>query len=147
MKIFFLMIFVLFGTMQMNENCGKSEKQSTNITMPEPTKTPTEFNRLPEGIALNTEVEGKTVKNDEGEIISYEITTVEKRLTELNARYEGKLVDGKGREIRFFSPLCRGVSQGFEEDQRAREKSENELAELKKQYTVIVLYCDLRKLA
>ena len=147
MKIFFLMIFVLFGTMQMNENCGKSEKQSTSITMPEPTKTPTEFNRLPEGIALNTEVEGKTVKNDEGEIISYEITTVEKRLTELNAKYEGKLVDGKGREIRFFNPLCRGVSQGFEEDQRAREKSENELAELKKKYTVIVLYCDLRKLA
>jgi len=146
MKTFILMTFVLLGTMQMNEQCDKNEKPSANVTMPEPTKIPTKFNRLPEGIALNTEVKGKAVKNDEGEIISYEITTVEKRLTELKAKYEGKLVDNNGREIRFFNPLCRGVSQGFEEDRRAHEKSENELAELKKNFTVIILHCDLRKL-
>jgi len=146
MKISFLMIFVLFWMTQTNQQCGKYEKQSANVTMPEPTKTPAKFNRLPEGIALDTEVAGKAVKNDKGEIVSYEITTVEKRLTELGAKYEGKLIDDKEREIRFFNPFCRGVSQGFEEDRREREKSENELAELKNKYTVIILYCDLRKL-
>ncbi len=147
MKIFFLMMFVLFGMTQMNEQCGKNDKQTANTTTPETMKTPTKFNRLPEGVALDTEVQGKAVKNDKGEIISYEITTVEKRLTELKAKYKGgELVDDKGREIRFFNPLCRGVSQGFEEDRREREKSENELAELKNKYTVIILHCDLRKL-
>ena len=147
MKIFFLMIFVLFGIMQMNEQCRKNEKQSINTMKPEATKTPTKFNPLPENIALDTKVQGKAIKNDRGEIVSYEITTVEKRLTELNAKYENnKLVDDKQREIRFFKPLCQGVSQGFEEDRREREKSENELAELKTKYTVVILYCDLRKL-
>lgn len=131
----------------MNEQCGRNEKQPTNIKMSEPAKTPTIFNRLPEDIALDTEVEGKVIKNDKGEVNSYEVISVEKKLNELNAKYEnGKLVDGKEREIRFFNRLCRGVSQGFEEDERARLQSENELAELKKKYTVIILHCDLRKL-
>ena len=147
MKIFFLTILGLFGMMQMNEQCSKNENQSTNMTMAEPTKTPTKFNRLPEGITLNTEVQGKAVKNDKGEITSYEITTVEKRLTELKAKYKGdKLVDNKKREIRFFKPLCRGVSQGYERDRQERERLEAELAELKKKYTVIILHCDFRKL-
>ena len=146
MKISFLMIFVLFWMIQTNQQCSKNDKQSANTTMPEQMKTPAKFNPLPEGIALDTEVTGKAVKDDKGEIVSYEITTVEKRLTELGAKYEGKLIDDKGREIRFFNPFCRGVSQGFEEDRREREKSENELAELKKKYTVIILHCDVRKL-
>lgn len=143
MKISFLIIFVLLGITQMNEQCSKNEKQSTNIT----TRTPTKFNQLPEGIEFDTEVEGKAIKNDKGEVNSYEITSVEKRLGELNAKYKGdKLVDDKNKEIKFFKPLCRGVSQGFEEDQREYEKSQNELAELKKKYTIITLHCDYRNL-
>jgi hypothetical protein len=147
MKISFLIIVVLLGITQMNEQCGKNEKQSIDIKTAEPTRMPTKFNQLPEGIEFDTEVEGKAIKNDKGEVNSYEITSVEQRLDELNAKYkEGKLVDDKNKEIKFFKPLCRGVSQGLEEDQRESEKYQNEFAQLKKKYTVIVLYCDLRKL-
>jgi hypothetical protein len=147
MKTFFLMTFVLFGVIQMNDQCGKSAKQTTNMKASEQAPTPIKFNQLPEGISLTTEVQGKPIKNEKGVINSYEITTVVKTLTELNANYEdGKLLDDKSQEIRFFKPLCRGVSQGLEEDQREYEKSQNELAELKKKYTVIVLHCDYRKL-
>ena len=57
----------------------------------------------------------------------------------------GKLVDENGREIRFFTLLCRGVSAGLEEDRKAREEKDAELAALQKKYTVIVVYCDPRK--
>ena len=145
MKIFFIMTFVLFGIIQINEQCGKNEKQSTNKKMSQPVQTP--IDQLPEGIAPDTEVEGRAIKNDKGGINSYEVTIVEKRLIELKAKYEeGKLVDGKKKEIQFFKRLCRGVSQGFEEDEQERLRSENELAELQKKYTVVILYCDLRKL-
>ncbi len=67
-------------------------------------------------------------------------------MDELKARYEKDiLVDEKGREIRFFEPLCRGVSAGFEQDDEDQKAKDKELAELKKKYTVIILYCDPRK--
>lgn len=100
------------------------------------------YDRLPPDIMLDTEVR-KDVLNRKGKVVSSEITTVEKRLKELKARYrKNVLVDGKGREIRFFEPLCRGVSAGFEEDQKAQKEKDRELASLKKKYTVIVLYCN-----
>lgn len=141
------MTLVLLAMMQINEQCGRSSKPSVNKTMTEPIKTPAKFNRLPEDITLETEVLGEAVKNDAGEITSYEVISVEKKLTALKASYQNSvLVDGQKKEIRFFKPICRGVSQGFEEERRERERSENELAELQKKYTVITLYCDQRKL-
>jgi hypothetical protein len=144
MKVTILIIFVLFGLLQTG-NCDKKKMQNTDdMASPTPKQT-TKFDRLPENIKPETEVR-KDIKNEQGEVVSVEVTTVEKRLNELKARYEkDKLVDGKGREIRFFEPLCRGVSQGLEEDQKAQEEKDKELAGLQKKYTVIILYCDPRK--
>ncbi len=116
-----------------------------NNSTPQATKEKNKFDRLPENIKTETQVT-REVKNDKGETVSFEITTVEKRLNELEARYKNdKLVDKSGREIRFFEPLCRGVSRGFEGDKNDQKAKDEELAELEKKYTVIVLYCDPRK--
>ena len=103
------------------------------------------YDRLPPEITAETEVR-KDVLNANKEVVSFEITTVEKRLNELKARYKKNvLVDSKGKEIRFYEPLCRGVSAGYEQDEIDRKAKEKELSDLKKKYTVIVLYCDPRK--
>ncbi len=100
---------------------------------------------MPENIETETAVE-KAVKNDRGETVSFEVTTVEKILNELKADYKNdKLVDGNGKEVRFYERLCRGVSRGLEEDAQDQKAKEDELSELKKRYTVIILYCDPRK--
>lgn len=145
MKTTFVIIFVLFGLIQVSQSCEKKTVQNSNkSTEPIPKQT-AKYDRLPEGIRPETEVT-TDVKNDKGEVVSYEITTVEKRLNEMKARYkDDKLVDEKGKEIRFFEPLCRGVSRGIEGDEEDRQAKEKELAELKKKYTVIILYCDPRK--
>lgn len=142
MKVAFLIILVLLA---QSGSCGRKTMQNLEVNVSPTPKAKIKYDRLPENITLETEVV-KTVKNDKGEAISSETTTVEKRLNELKARYEKeKLVDEKGREIRFFEPLCRGVSAGFEQDEADRKAKEKELAEIKKKYTVIVLYCDPRK--
>ena len=103
------------------------------------------YDRLPPEVTAATEVR-KDVLNAKKEVVSFEITTVEKRLNELKARYKKNvLVDAKGKEIRFYEPLCRGVSAGYEQDEIDRKEKEKELSDLKKKYTVIVLYCDPRK--
>lgn len=67
--------------------------------------------------------------------------TVEKKLAEMKARCRrGKLVDARGREIRFFRVSCWGNPP---EDYREIQKRESdELATLKKRYTVIVFGCN-----
>ena len=145
MKSIILLILALF-VLQVNQKCDRKMMENTNNqTSPTPKKQ-TKYERLPPNITLETEVK-KDVLNDKGEVVSYEILTVEKRLNELKARYEKDiLVDEKGREIRFFEPLCRGVSAGFEQDQADRKAKDDELAELRKKYTVIILYCDPSKM-
>ena len=80
------------------------------------------------------------------EIVSYDVEeksslTVKKKLIELKARCRrGKLVDAKGREIRFFRISCWGNPP---EDYLEIQKREGEeLAELKKHYSVIVFGCN-----
>ncbi len=134
-------IFAMFGLIQNSQRCSSAAVEKNSMTTPTPERK-VRFDRLPENIKPDTKVR-KDVKNARGKIVSHETTTVEKRLNELKARYKnGKLVDRKGREIRFFEPLCRGVSRGIEgdaEDQRAKDK---ELADLEKKFTVIVVLCD-----
>jgi hypothetical protein len=86
----------------------------------------------------------KDVRADE--VVSYDIKgksnlTVEKKLIELKARCrKGKLVDAKGREIRFFRISCWGNPP---QDYLEIQKRENEeLAALRKLYTVIVFDCN-----
>ena len=145
MKMTLLLIFALLCFVQSNRNCDK--KMMSN-EKPNASPTPNKkivYDRLPENITPETEVRNE-VKNEKGETISSDVTTVEKLLRRLNARYrDDKLVDARDREIKFFAPLCRGNSAGIEEDRKARTAKEAELAELKKNYTVIVLYCDPTK--
>ncbi len=105
-------------------------------------RKPLKYDRLPPNITTETKVR-KDFLNAKKEVGSFDVQTVEKRLHELKARYKKNvLVDGKGREIRFYEPLCRGASAGFEQDQEDAKTKQNELTELKKKYTVVVLYCD-----
>jgi hypothetical protein len=97
---------------------------------PSPVK---DFSCLPEGVRAD-------------EVVSYNVKgksnlTVKQKLTELKARCrKGKLVDAKGREIRFFRTSCWGNPP---EDYLEIQKRENEeLAELKKHHTVIVFGCN-----
>jgi len=80
------------------------------------------------------------------EVVSYDVKgkstlTVKQKLIELKARCrKGKLVDAKGREIRFFRNSCWGNPP---EDYLEIQKRENEeLAKLKKHYAVIVFGCN-----
>ncbi len=147
MKVCFLIIFAVFVLAQVNDKCNRVRMQNNNEpnvnnTIPNRNKGTTKFDRLPDSVKSDTKIR-KDTKNDKGEVVSFDIVTVEQRLNELKAKYDGdKLVDSRGREIKFFEPLCRGVSQGFEEDEKARKEKERELSELEKKFTVIVLYCD-----
>ena len=67
--------------------------------------------------------------------------TVEQKLVEMKARCRnGKLVDLKNREIRFFRPSCWGNPPP---DYLEIQKRENEeLAKLKRRYAVVVFACN-----
>jgi hypothetical protein len=96
------------------------------------------FNCLPEGFQLT-------------DIVSYRLRgkgsdahiTIEDKLDELKALCKrGKLLDGKGREIRFFKFSCFGnPPQDYRE---IAQKEGQELAKLQKEYNVIILQCDPR---
>ena len=67
--------------------------------------------------------------------------TVEKKLAQLKARCRNrKLIDAKGREIRFFKPSCWGNPPA---DYAEIQQQENEeLEKLRQKYTVIVFGCN-----
>lgn len=80
------------------------------------------------------------------EVVSYSLkgrgnVTVQKKLAELKARCTNrKLVDSKGREIRFFRPSCWGNPP---DNYLEIQQSENaELQKLRKRYTVVVFGCN-----
>ncbi len=68
--------------------------------------------------------------------------TVEQKLGELRARCrKGKLVDGRGREIYFYSMKgCWGNPPA--DYQEILERQQQELSRLKKRYTVIEMTCN-----
>jgi hypothetical protein len=80
------------------------------------------------------------------EVVSYDVKgksslTVKQKLIELKARCrKGKLIDAKGREIRFFRISCWGNPP---EDYLEIQKREGEeLVKLKQHYVVIVFACN-----
>ncbi|MEZ5428421.1 MAG: hypothetical protein R2747_19280 [Pyrinomonadaceae bacterium] len=144
MRILGLMIFLVFGFAQNQDKCSKkaghdkAESATANQRTPVEKKD-TKYDRLPDGVKLTDEVREETL-DEKGEK-SFRIITVEEKLKQLKAAYEGdKLVDDEGREIKFYRPPVRGASQGYEEDQKQRERDEEELRELKEKFTVIILY-------
>ena len=89
------------------------------------------INCLPPGTNLN-------------EVVSYGSkgnVTVQKKLAQLQARCRNrKLVDAKGREIRFHRPSCWGNPPADYMEIQQRENEE--LVNLRKTYTVIVFGCN-----
>lgn len=144
MKIYVLVVFMVFTFVQNQAQCDKKEKvktEKTNVNKQMPEEQ-TKFENLPDGAKLTDKV--REVETDrDGKVVSDEIITVKQKLEKIGAKYEdGKLVDGEGKEIRFYKPPMRGASQGFEEDQKQTERDAEELKKLQEKYTVIILYVD-----
>ena len=91
------------------------------------------FDCLPKDVQLDEVVTyGKSAKGN---------LTVEKRLIEMKAQCRnGKLVDAKRREIRFFRPSCWGNPPPDYLEIQQRESAE--LEKLKHSYDVIVFGCN-----
>lgn len=145
MKICLLLFIIIFGFVQ--NKCD----QKNVMNVPEPVNNGKPLvsaaNSAPSadfyGVIDPQAKVRKDLINAEGEVVSFEVVTAEERLKELGAKLDsGKLIDGKGREIRFFEPICRGTSEGSEADRQAQALKRRELSELEAKYTVIVLYCD-----
>ena len=150
MKTCLLLMFVTFVFFQSRCDSGKmtnANKSPVNKAMENREIDTPKFDKLPDGITPETKVR-KDVVNEKGEVVSYKQITVKEKLTEVGAKYENeKLVDRGGKEIKFYTPPVRGISQGFEEDEKQRERDKQELNELKSKYTIIILYVDLKKVS
>ena len=139
MKIYLMILFVMFGVVQSQAQCNKKNKEKPKIKAEMTTQDVT-FKDLPDNAKLDDEVRVNKF-NDDGIIISYEVITVEQKLREVGAKYvENKLVDKEGTEIRFYKPPIRGTSQGFEADKKQAEIDAKKLADLKEKYTVIEIF-------
>lgn len=141
MKIYLMIFFVLFAVVQSQAQCNKKKNEETT---PKAEKTMTneevKFKDLPDGAKLTDEVRVNEL-NEEGEVIGISTITVEKKLKQIGAKYvDGKLVDKNGKEIRFFKPQIRGMSEGFEKDQQHQKNEAKRLADLKEKFTVIEIY-------
>jgi hypothetical protein len=139
MKIYLMIFFVLLGAVQTNAQCSGEEKSKLKKEKTMAAEK-VDFKNLPDNARLDDEF--RINKYDEqGMVISFEIITIEERLNQIGAKYDGdKLVDSDGQEIRFYKKPVRGASQGFEEDRKQRERDEKELDELKKRFRVIEIY-------
>jgi hypothetical protein len=95
-----------------------------------------QFGCLPEGFKLNDVVSYTSKRKGSDDYI-----TIEDKLVEIKAQCKkGKLIDSKGREIKFFRFSCYGNPPiDYEE---IMQKERDELDKLQKHYTVIILECD-----
>jgi hypothetical protein len=124
-------------TVIVSSALGKGQRPSPVLRGAAPSHTaarpPQKFTCLPKDVTLD-------------EAVSYGLkstqkVTVEKKLMELKARCRnGKLVDTRGREIRFFRVSCWGNPPPDYLEIQQRENKQ--LADLKRRYTVIVFSCN-----
>lgn len=141
MKIYLIMCFAVVSFVQVQGQCGSkiNEKPKQEKTM---TNEDVEYKDLPGNVKLTDEVLENEL-NEKGEVVSDKIITVKEKLQQLGAKYsDGKLVDKGGTEIKFYSPPVRGMSQGYDLDQKQQEIDKQELKDLKAKYTVIELYAN-----
>ena len=95
------------------------------------------FTCLPSGLKPADIVSAERV-GDPPKIIT---VTVEEKLIQLGARCDsGRLLDGKGKEIRFYRAQCFGAPTAYALETMRREHEE--LEALRKEYTVIEMTCD-----
>jgi hypothetical protein len=115
-KILFLAILAALAITWLPRSCHQICKMTAR------------FDCLPHGVKLDEYVTRS----------GNQLITVCKKLKELKAHCDSStLVDGNKREIRFFRPYCGGAVPSRELEKRLR----NELEELTKHYTVIVIEC------
>jgi hypothetical protein len=98
-------------------------------------------NCLPEGIKADSVVSTKIVRSSQGGR-TIEKVTVEQKMRELRARCRNKkLVDSRGREIRFVTlEGCWGNPPA--DYQEILSKQREEIEKLKKRYTVVEMTCN-----
>lgn len=111
------------------------DKQRTPSGKPAPKS---QFDCLPEGFQLKDRV-----FDSPNAQAAKQPLTIGDRLHQLKARCKrGKLFDGKGKEIRLFKLSCFGNRPDNYEE--IVQKESQELADLKKRNTVVVIGCDRR---
>lgn len=140
MKQFFfqiaLILVILCGAQTLFGQIKTGKTTKRTIAAPAQSK----YACLSPDVELETVVSTRQIQTASGSKLIKE--TIKQRLDKLNTRCKsGKMVDGKGREIRFYRLQgCWGnPPQDYQEilDNQARE-----LAELKKKFTVIELTCN-----
>ena len=96
---------------------------------------------LPTDVGLNDVVNVTNITTKSGETI-FKKTTVSQSLKKLKARCgRGKLIDGKGRQIRFYRLKGCWGNPPFNYLE-ILDQQRSELVELKKKYTVIEMTCN-----
>jgi hypothetical protein len=98
--------------------------------------SPSQFPCLPEGFQLEDTISASPKA-------SMQPLTIKDKLLEFKAHCKrGKLVDGKGKEIRFFKFTCFGNPP--DNYQEIVQKESQALADLQKRYKVLIIPCDRR---
>lgn len=144
MKLYLVIFMLLFVVAQSSPQCrnDKMEKKEPTTMV----KAADEFKELPDGAKLDDEVR-EIIKDEQGHVVSTKIIPVETKLKEIGAGYvDGILVDSDGKQIRFFKPMIRGISEGLEADKKFRQSEEKRLADLKEEFTVIEIYVNPLKI-
>ena len=96
--------------------------------------SPSQFPCLPEGFQLDDKMSASPKA-------SMQPLTIKDKLVELKAHCKkGKLIDGKGKEIRFFKFTCFGNPP--DNYQEIVQKESQALADLQKRYKVLIIPCD-----
>lgn len=135
---FYLLIFILIAgggaTLSAQKKSKMNRKQSKQVN------NKANYACLPPDVTLETIVSTSIVESAAGNKIEKE--SVKQRLDKINAGCRaGKLLDGKGREIRFYRLQdCWGNPPP--DYLSIVENQQKELAELKKKYTVVELTCN-----
>jgi len=137
-QCFYLLIFILIvGSAQTLSAQGKSKMKRKAAKQ---VNNQSKYGCLPPDIKLDTVVSAIPVESASGNKIEKE--TVKQRLDKINAGCRAeKLVDGKGREIRFYR--LQGCWGNPPPDyHEILENQQKELQELKRKYTVIEITCN-----
>jgi hypothetical protein len=142
-RTFLIILLALDLHLSMTSQARIVQRKSSHKDMKQDIKTKKDagasssrFDCLPGEFKLTDIVSYREKRKESDENI-----TIEATLINLKAECrEGKLLDGKGREIRFFKFACYGNPPiDYEE---IAQKEREEFNKLQKEYTVIVLECD-----
>ncbi|HEX8367074.1 MAG TPA: hypothetical protein VF604_00770 [Pyrinomonadaceae bacterium] len=137
-QCFYLLIFILIAGSAQTLSAQSKTKMNRKAT--KQVNNQSKYGCLPPDIKLDTIVSATPIETAAGNKIERE--TVRQRLDKIKAGCRaGKLVDGKGREIRFYRLQgCWGnPPPGYQE---ILENQQKELDELKKKYAVVEITCN-----